>query len=164
MAAEAIAPIVERIADACRLAGLTVVTAESCTGGLIADSITDLPGSSDWFLGGVVTYSDELKVALLGVEPATITAHGAVSETVARAMASGARERLGADLAVAVTGVAGPGGGSAEKPVGLVWIACASDRAVVAERHVWSGDRRSNKVASTEAALRLLFATIEAGT
>lgn len=164
MAPEALAPLVGRIAGRCRESGLSVATAESCTGGLIADSLTDLPGSSDWFIGGAVSYSDALKTALLGVDPALIAAHGAVSEEVARAMAAGARERFGADLALAVTGIAGPGGGTTEKPVGLVWVACASANAIAAERHVWPGDRRTNKVASAEAALDLLLRTLEART
>lgn len=105
--------------------GLTLATAESCTGGLVAKRLTDHPGSSDFFVGGVVTYSDALKTRLLGVEPAFLKEHGAVSEEVALAMARGARERLGAECSIATTGIAGPTGGSAEKPVGLVYVATA---------------------------------------
>lgn len=102
--------------------GLTLATAESCTGGLLAKRLTDTPGSSDYFVGGVVAYSDALKTSLLGVAPTLLAAHGAVSEEAARAMAEGARDRLGADCAIATTGIAGPGGGTPSKPVGLVFV------------------------------------------
>ena len=111
--------------DACKAQGLKIVTAESCTGGLIAGLLTDIPGSSSVVERGFVTYSNEAKSECLGVPEALIEAHGAVSEPVARAMAEGALRASRADLAVAVTGVAGPGGGSAEKPVGLVHLALA---------------------------------------
>ena len=103
----------------------TVVTAESCTGGWIGKVCTDLPGSSRWYLGGVVSYADAAKTGLLGVDPALLQAHGAVSESVARAMARGALDQLGGDLSVAVTGIAGPDGATPEKPVGTVWFAWA---------------------------------------
>jgi PncC family amidohydrolase len=138
-----------------------LATAESCTGGLIADHITDTPGSSDYFLGGVVTYSNALKEALLGVRHETLVAHGAVSEPTARQMAYGARERLGADVALAVTGIAGPTGGTSEKPVGLVYLALSAPDADLCERHIWHGDRRSNKEASAAAALSLLLRYLE---
>ncbi|MDF1556518.1 MAG: nicotinamide-nucleotide amidohydrolase family protein, partial [Deferrisomatales bacterium] len=105
--------------------GLTVATAESCTGGLVAKRITDEPGSSAYFLGGVVAYSNALKTSLLGIDPGLLAEHGAVSEEVAGAMAMGARERLGAECSIATTGIAGPAGGTAEKPVGLVYVATA---------------------------------------
>ena len=105
--------------------GLTVATAESCTGGLVAKRLTDIPGSSDYFLGGVVAYDNRLKTALLDVEPALLEKHGAVSEEVAAAMAVGACGRLGTDCAISTTGIAGPGGGSTEKPVGLVYVGTA---------------------------------------
>jgi nicotinamide-nucleotide amidase len=108
-----------------RTAGVRIVTAESCTGGLAAGLLTEIPGSSDVVERGYVTYSNTSKSETIDVPPKLITAHGAVSEPVARAMAEGALARSGADLAVAITGVAGPGGGSAEKPVGLVWFATA---------------------------------------
>lgn len=110
----------------CRERGLTVATVESCTGGLVAGALTAIPGSSDVVNGGLVTYSNAAKTALAGVDAVQIAAHGAVSEPVARAMAEGGRARLAADIAVAITGVAGPGGGTEAKPVGLVHFGCAT--------------------------------------
>jgi PncC family amidohydrolase len=159
-----------QVGEKLRLAGLTaqpdigqggLVTAESCTGGLLADAITDVSGSSGYFLGGVVAYSNALKEALLGVRAETLASHGAVSEPTAREMARGARERLGADVALAVTGIAGPTGGTPEKPVGLVYIALAAADAEWCERHIWSGSRPSNKAKSVEAALALLLRYLE---
>jgi len=143
--------------------GLTLATAESCTGGLVAHRITNVPGSSAYFVGGIVAYANEAKEAVLGVQPATLAAHGAVSEETARELARGARQRLGADVAVAITGIAGPAGGTPDKPVGLTYVALsapgvdASAPAVeLVERHVWTGGRLENKEASAEAALRLV--------
>lgn len=139
--------------------GATCVTAESCTGGLVAAAITDVAGSSGWFERGFVTYSNEAKVELLGVPAAAIAAHGAVSETVARAMAEGALARTTATLAVAITGIAGPGGGSPEKPVGTVCLAWAGRGAatrVVTRR--FPGDRRAVRAAATIEALAGLLA------
>jgi nicotinamide-nucleotide amidase len=133
--------------------GLTIATAESCTGGLIANRLTDISGSSAYFVGGVVTYSNEEKTRLLGVGPELIAEHGAVSEPVAHAMAAGARERSGADVAVAVTGIAGPTGGTPEKPVGLVWLAVATEEGVACERHHFHGPRRQIKWRTSQAAL-----------
>ena len=116
---------VAALAEALRARGLRMATAESCTGGLIAGACTELAGSSDWFERGFVTYSNDAKTEMLGVDAALIAAEGAVSESVARSMAVGALTRSRADLAVSVTGVAGPGGGSAAKPVGTVWLAWA---------------------------------------
>ena len=118
--------LAEALLRACARRGLTLATAESCTGGLVSAAITDVPGSSSAFLGGVVSYANSVKTDVLGVPEGLLAQFGAVSEETARAMAEGARKLLGADLAVAVTGVAGPNGGSAEKPVGLVWFALAS--------------------------------------
>jgi len=114
------------VLETCRSAGLTIATVESCTGGLVGGALTAIAGSSDVVLGGLITYSNAAKTALAGVPETLLAAHGAVSEPVARAMAEGGRKALGPTLAVAITGVAGPGGGSAEKPVGLVHFACAS--------------------------------------
>jgi nicotinamide-nucleotide amidase len=119
----------EQVAALLLQGSLTIATAESCTGGLLAARLTDLPGSSRYVAGGVVAYSDRVKSAALGVEPALIARHGAVSREVAAALADGARTRLGVDLGVGITGVAGPGGGSAAKPVGLVWLSVAAQRA-----------------------------------
>jgi nicotinamide-nucleotide amidase len=119
------ARIIAEMAERLLAGSRRLVTAESCTGGWVAKACTDLPGSSNWFLGGVVTYSDVLKVALLGVRPATLAAHGAVSEPVVREMAAGALEHLGGEVAVAVSGIAGPDGGTPDKPVGTVWLAWA---------------------------------------
>jgi nicotinamide-nucleotide amidase len=120
-----LARIIAEVAERLLADGRRLVTAESCTGGWVAKACTDLPGSSRWYRGGVVVYADDLKVALLGVRPDAIAANGAVSEAVVREMAAGALQRLGGDVAVAVTGIAGPAGGSADKPVGTVWFGWA---------------------------------------
>ncbi len=134
-----------------------LATAESCTGGLIAAACTDLAGSSLWFECGFVSYSNAAKTQLLGVPPELITAHGAVSEPVARAMASGAISHSEAQVAVAVTGVAGPAGGSADKPVGTVWLAWAWGGRVEAERQHFGGDRQAVRQATVDHALRGLI-------
>ncbi|NOZ07100.1 MAG: CinA family protein [Chloroflexi bacterium] len=136
--------------------GLTLAVAESCTGGLLGHRITEVPGSSNYFLGGIISYSNEAKENLLGVQHQTLLRHGAVSEETAREMAQGARRALGSDLALAVTGIAGPGGGTIEKPVGLAYIALAHAGGEIVERHVWPDGRSQNKIHSAEAALTLL--------
>ena len=141
----------------CRSAGVTVATAESCTGGLVGHLITEVPGSSAYFLGGFVTYDDPVKVALVEVPDALLAAHGAVSAQVAVAMAEGARRRLGADVAVSTTGIAGPDGGSDEKPVGLTYVAVADAGGHDVRRFVWDLDRSGNKRASAAAALELVI-------
>ena len=156
MAGEQLVGLAERLQAACLERGLKVAVAESCTGGLVADAITDVPGSSGYFLGGIVSYADSAKVALLDVPTEVLAAHGAVSAQVGRAMAEGARARFGADLAAAVTGVAGPDGGSDAKPVGLTYVAVAGSAGVDVRRFLWTGDRDANKVASAEAVLELL--------
>lgn len=140
--------------------GLTVAAAESCTGGGIAAALTAIPGSSQWFGYGFVTYSNAAKQALLGVDAATLEACGAVSREVALAMALGALRAAGADLAVAVTGVAGPGGGSVDKPVGSVWIAWADARSARAQLFLFSGDRRAVREQSVVAALQGLVESV----
>jgi PncC family amidohydrolase len=153
----ALTALAERLQGVCLGRSLTVATAESCTGGLVAHVLTEIAGSSGYYLGGLVPYADEAKVRLLGVPRDVLLAHGAVSAQVARAMAVGARERLGAALGVGVTGIAGPGGGTDEKPVGLTYVAVADGTAVEVRRFHWPGDRAANKWASAEAALELLL-------
>lgn len=137
--------------------GLSLATAESCTGGLIAHLLTEVPGSSDYFIGGAVTYSDTLKRGLLDVPDELLRTHGAVSAHVAIAMAEGCRSKLGSDMAVSVTGIAGPEGGSPEKPVGLTYVAVADAAGHDVRRFLWSGGRSGNKRRSAEAALMMLL-------
>ncbi len=134
---------------------LTIALAESCTGGLIASVLTDIAGSSHYVAGGVVSYSNFAKMHVLGVRPETLEAHGAVSPETAQEMARGVRKLLQTDLAVSVTGIAGPGGGSPEKPVGLVYLHLAAEGVDWGEMHVWPHDRIGNKRASVAAGLRL---------
>lgn len=144
------------LVETCRARHLRLATAESCTGGLIAACLTEIPGVSDIYLGGFVTYANEAKVRDLSVSEDLLKSHGAVSEEVARAMAEGARKRTGADVTVAVTGIAGPGGATPQKPVGLVHIAAArSGIPTLHERHVFPGDRRAIRLAAAESALAL---------
>ena len=131
----------ENLVSLLRARGLTCATAESCTGGGVGSAITAVPGSSDVFLGGVVSYSNDVKHRVLGVDGETLAAHGAVSAETAAQMAEGARGLLRADLAVSITGIAGPGGGSDEKPVGLVWFGLASASGVRTEKCLFAGDR-----------------------
>ena len=138
-------------------AGRTLATAESCTGGLIAHALTEIAGSSGYFRGGFVTYDNDVKRDQLGVPEELLVAHGAVSAQVARAMAEGARSRLGTDLGVAVTGIAGPDGGTAEKPVGLTYVAVADSDGVEVRRYHWTADRSGNKRESAYAALALVL-------
>ncbi|TGG95150.1 CinA family protein [Natronospirillum operosum] len=133
----------EALAERLQAQNLTMATAESCTGGWIGKVCTDLPGSSRWYTGGIVSYSNAAKVRLLRVSEMLLVEQGAVSQLVAEAMAQGAREALGSHLAVAVTGVAGPDGGSAEKPVGTVWLAWADQQQVRSQRVLLAGDRET---------------------
>jgi len=146
----------ELVIDLLRAQGLTLGTAESCTGGLVAARLTDIPGSSDVFRGAIVAYANEVKAAQLGVSEAVLQEHGAVSEETAAAMAHGARERLGVDVAVAVTGVAGPDGGTEEKPVGLVYLHAAGPSGELARRLDFPGDRETIRQRSAVAALHLV--------
>jgi nicotinamide-nucleotide amidase len=153
-----------RVLDLCRSRRWRVVTAESCTGGLVVAALTAIAGSSDVVERGFVTYSNEAKSELLGVPPATILQVGAVSAETAAAMATGALARSGADLAVSITGIAGPGGGSAEKPVGLVHLGLArKDGTSRGERHVFAGDRTAIREAALRRALELLAAEAQSG-
>ena len=137
--------------------GLTLATAESCTGGLIGYALTEVSGSSGYYVGGLISYSNEMKKQHLGVGAATLEKHGAVSAQTCVAMAHGARERYRADVGIAVTGIAGPDGGTDTKPVGLTYVGVADADGNDVRRHVWAGDRHSNKVDSADAALRLLL-------
>lgn len=136
--------------------GLTIALAESCTGGKLGDIMTEVPGSSDYFLGGVVSYSNDAKTAILGVDPDALRSKGAVSEEVARMMADGARTRFGADIGVGVTGIAGPSGGTPSKPVGLVFVAVTSrDKGICAENR-FAGSRSEIKCLAAEKAILML--------
>jgi nicotinamide-nucleotide amidase len=153
----AILRMAEDLLAVCRRKNLKLAVAESCTGGLLAGALTAIAGSSDVFERGFATYSNEAKAELLGVPMALIQAHGAVSAEVARAMADGALARSRAQITASITGVAGPGGGSAEKPVGLVFIGSAARyKAAIVERHLFPGDRAAIRLASVKAALELL--------
>ena len=157
-----LASLASRLQAAAIARSVSVATAESCTGGLVGHSITEVPGSSGYFRGTVVSYADDLKVRLLGVPEAILERHGAVSAQVAVAMAEGARTVLGATYAVAVTGVAGPQGGTAAKPVGRTYVAAVGPQGHEVRRHTWSGARASNKQDSARSALELLIELIEA--
>lgn len=141
--------------------GLTLAVAESCTGGLVSHRVTDVPGSSAYYQGSVTAYANAIKARVLHVRRGTLHRYGAVSEQTALEMAQGVRRALDADVGLAVTGVAGPEGGTPEKPVGLVYVALAAPEGRWVERHVWDGDRWQNKTRSAEAALDLLRRYLE---
>lgn len=141
---------------------LTIATAESCTGGNVSARLTSIAGSSAYVLGGIVAYANDAKANLLGVPNDVLETVGAVSDACARAMAEGAREAFGATIAVSTTGIAGPGGATDRKPVGLVYIAVASPKGTVSEEHYFSGDRATVTIAATNAALNLLMETVQA--
>ncbi len=146
-----------------RARGWTLATAESCTGGLLGALVTEIPGSSSVFTHGYITYANAAKIAMLGVDTALLAAHGAVSEAVARAMAEGAQIQSAATLAVAITGIAGPGGATAEKPVGRVHIACARAGGVTLHaQHDFHGDRGAVRLQAVEAALALVTQALAA--
>ena len=143
--------------------GLTISAAESCTGGLVLHRLTNVPGSSAYVLGGAVAYSNDVKRALLGVQPETLTAYGAVSAEVAGEMARGALAAFGSDIAYAITGIAGPGGGTPEKPVGTTFIAVAArGNVLTVQQHIWPGDRLAIKEQSADAALQLVLEVLSA--
>lgn len=146
-----------RVGERLRAAGLTLATAESSTGGLIAARLTGCTGSSAFFLGAVVAYADAVKQKLLGVPEAVLIEHGAVSEPVARQMAEGARALFAVDLAVSVTGIAGPTGATARKPVGLHYVGLSTPRGARVQRHQWAGDRAANRRAAADAALQMIL-------
>lgn len=153
--------IAARVARSLADRSLTLATAESCSGGLISHELTNVDGASRWFLGGIVAYSNAVKTALLGVDLSVLETHGAVSEPVARAMAEGVQQRLGADCGIGVTGIAGPTGGTAEKPVGLVYIAVAVPTGTAVTRNVFAGSRLDVKRRTAERALTMLLESIE---
>jgi PncC family amidohydrolase len=140
-----------------RQRGLKLAVAESCTGGLLADHITDVPGSSAYFVGGVIAYAYEAKVALVHVSWDTLRLHGAVSRETVIEMARGVRTALGADIGVSVSGIAGPSGGMPGKPVGTTWIGLSARDGDWARKFVWKGDRRANKESSAQAALQFVL-------
>jgi nicotinamide-nucleotide amidase len=150
------------VLDEARSRGLRLAVAESCTGGVLGARLTDVPGSSDVFVGGVIAYDDVVKVDLLGVPETLLAEHGAVSEPVARAMAEGAVRRFSVGGALSVTGVAGPGGGTAEKPVGTVWLGCALEGTVETRRALFPGTRQEVRARAAQAALLLLYRRLSA--
>ncbi len=149
-----------RLVAACKKRGVTIATAESCTGGLVAARITSVPGASSVFLGSVVSYANAVKCELLGVPQALLQRAGAVSDECAAAMASGVRERVKADVAASVTGIAGPDGGTPQKPVGLVYLGVATAAGERVERCQFSGDREAVRRQAAERALILLLETV----
>jgi PncC family amidohydrolase len=162
MPTDPLVDLAARVGKACLARGLHLATVESCTGGLVGHLITETSGSSVYYVGGFVTYSDQLKQDLVGVPAEVLAAHGAVSAQTALAMATGGRARTGADIGGSVTGIAGPDGGTPDKPVGLTYVAVADAGGTHVRRHVWSGSRAENKRASAEAVLELLLERIAA--
>jgi len=140
--------------------GLTLATAESCTGGGLSHLLTSIPGASAFFIGGIIAYQNDIKVKLLGVPQAALVDHGAVSSPTAGAMAEGCRGRFGTDIAVSITGIAGPGGGSPEKPVGTVFVAVAVDQRTRIVEHLFPGNREQVRQAAIAAALDLILEAI----
>ena len=154
--------LITRLAALASEKQLKICTAESCTGGLIAKSFTDLAGSSDWFECGFVTYSNQSKIEMIGVPESVIAEYGAVSEAVVNAMAGGALRNSAADISIAVTGVAGPAGGSDDKPVGTVWIGVASSHQQIAIKYHFDGDREAIREATMRQAVEDVLRVIEA--
>jgi nicotinamide-nucleotide amidase len=150
------------VLDKCRSLGLKLAVAESCTGGMLGERITSIPGSSDVFLGGIIAYDNDVKVKALGVPAEDIKRYGAVSEHVALRMASGIREKMGADVGISVTGIAGPGGGTPEKPVGLVWIAVHGSDTKARRFHL-VGDRAEIRQRAAQAALEIVRRALSSG-
>jgi len=152
--------LVEAVAEVLASDSRTLAVAESCTGGLIAKRITDLPGSSTYFRGGVDAYADRVKLDLLGLDEVVLTENGAVSEAVAAGMARGVADLLDTDVGLGITGIAGPGGGTVEKPVGTVWFAVAVAGHVCTAHRIFSGDREAVRERASQAALLLLYQTV----
>ena len=148
------------IGDALRKKGLSLGVAESCTGGLLSSAVTDVAGSSDYFKGAIVAYANSIKRSLLGVKASTLSSFGAVSKETAREMSRGAQGALKADISAAITGIAGPGGGTDKKPVGLVFIAISKGKRTTVKKFLFKGNRKSIKRQSAEAALKMLAASL----
>lgn len=148
--------LAEEVGELLKSKGLTIALAESCTGGKLGDMITEVSGSSDYFLGGVVSYSNQAKVEILGVDKSTLVVKGSVSKEVALQMAAGARKKLHADIGVGITGIAGPTGGTSAKPVGLVYIAVSSGKTAVCTRNLFKGSRHDVKMHSAAKALEMV--------
>ena len=151
----------QQLAELLTARGFTIATAESCTGGLVSHRITTVAGSSTYFPGGVVSYSNALKQSLLGVPAAILEQRGAVSPECARAMARGIRRLTGADVGVSTTGIAGPGGATARKPVGLIYVACSTPDGDVVQEHRWHGTRLENIELAADAALALVVGVLD---
>ena len=149
-----------RLAEVLADQGLTLATAESCTGGGLSHLLTSIPGASAFFIGGIIAYQNDIKEKFLGVSQATLVDHGAVSSPTAGAMAEGCRNRFGTDIAVSITGIAGPGGGSPEKPVGRVFVAVAIDQRTRVVEHTFPGNREQVRAAAIDAALDLILEAI----
>ena len=155
--------MLEKIASLLKEKKLWIATAESCTAGLIGHTLTNIPGSSEYYKGGIISYSNEVKMKILGVKKETLETYGAVSEQTACQMAEGAKRVLETDIAIATTGIAGPGGGTKEKPVGLVYIGLATPEGVEARKFIFHGDRLQNKENFCNAALKMLLEYLERG-
>ena len=153
--------VAEAVVKKLKEAGMTVTTVESCTGGLLSATLVDVSGASDVFNQGVVTYANEAKVRLVGVKEATLQAHGAVSEETAKEMAEGGAKAAAADAALSVTGIAGPGGGTKEKPVGLVYIGCYVKGKTIVKKNLFTGSRREVREQAVETALKLLLECLQ---
>jgi PncC family amidohydrolase len=151
-------PLEFRLGELLKQRGWRLAVAESCTGGLVGHRITNIPGSSDYYLGGVIAYANQVKVDVLGVRWETLEQYGAVSAETALEMAQGVRRVLEADIGASITGIAGPGGGSQEKPVGLTWIGLSTGGFIKAWRYVWAGDRLAVKEQSANEVLRVVVA------
>jgi len=149
--------LVNKVSDELKKHKVTIATAESCTGGLLSHSLTNISGSSDYFDCGIISYSNTAKMQLLGVPQQLLQHHGAVSKEVAEAMAKGIRQKAQVDYGLSTTGIAGPTGGTKEKPVGLVYIGIATQDTVIVKQYLFSGDRLSNKESACTAALELLL-------
>ncbi|HEC95362.1 MAG TPA: CinA family protein [Thermoplasmatales archaeon] len=153
--------LLHKVSSILKAKNLTIATAESCTGGLLGHILTNVSGSSTYFDRGIISYSNRAKMELLGVAADVIEKHGAVSEETARAMAEGVRERSNVDIGIATTGIAGPTGGTREKPVGLVYIALADGKQTIVKKFLFKGDRLANKENACEAALSMLHELLE---